>query len=693
MTKEIPNLLFEIGTEEIPSDYLSFAVESIQRKLPKLLETCGYSSEEIKIEATPRRFVVFAKKVAKKAGVAEERFGPWKEQSYQNGEPTAALTGFLKSAGKKESDLIWKDMPKGARAVLLIPKEVKPLKFLFETLPSEIEFPKLMQWDKTHYKFTRPIRWSFAILGKKFQNYQIGTLKSGNYSYGHRFLANHKIYPKSADLELYEKMLLKNHVVLSHEKRARKIREFLKNTRNTDQELIQKVANLVEEPFAVKGTFKKEYLSLPSDVLSTSMRHHQKIFACYDPNGKLTNQFIAVVNGKRSAVRVIAKNYENVLVSRLEDAKFFFNEDTKTKLEAKVPKLKEMIFLGKLGSYYDKVERLQKLAEHLGKGTAHVKDAVRAAYLSKADLMTRLVYEFPELQGVAGSEYAKRDGENETVAAAIRDHYYPLNLTESYKELPNRLNRTAVLVSLADRIDLLVGAIGIGIEPSGSKDPYALRRAMGGIVKLVRAFQMSLPFESIIQKSIDLYGKSLKVNSAEIQAKLVPFLEERMAFELNLKPGTKPYEIFKAVFASNSTDIANVYKRFDELNHLYEKSHDEFLRACKIIERTSNILKGVKVNIQSKVDPDLFQAEEERALYQILQEKESSISELLSNQKYALASGEYSKSFYEAVHNFFDKVMVNDQNEQIRSNRRALVQKVNQLYTEKIANLALITNQ
>ncbi len=703
--KLLENLLFEIGVEEIPSDYIEGALESIQKKTPVLFEACGYQYEELVVRATPRRFVIFAKNFSKKPQMTEERLGPSKEQSYHNNVPTPALIGFLKSIGKKESDIEWKEMAKGVRAKVTIKKEAKPLRHFFETLPLEMEFPKLMRWESS-FTFARPIRWMFAVVGKKFEHFQIDSSKSDSYTYGHRFLANRKIRIASADLDLYEKILQKNHVVLNHKKRVRLIREFLKLSNNSDENLIQKVANLVEEPYPVRGTFKKDYLVLPAEVLSTCMRQHQKIFACYDAQGKLVNRFIAIMNGKRSHVKLIARNYENVLKSRLEDAKFFYHEDTKTKLEAKVPKLKEMVFLGKLGSYFEKVERLQKLVEYLAKsiqgaawfsGNASqsqyvVQDALKTARLCKADLMTHLVYEFPELQGIAGSEYAKHDGENEPVWKGIKEHYYPLNLSEGYAQLVKKMNPPAVLVSLADRMDLLIGAIGMGIEPSGSRDPYALRRAAGGFVKIVRAFHLPFSFGLLIRKTVELYGHYLKANANDIHKKLIPFVKERMIFELDLKPGTKPYEIFQAVFDSGLDDLSNVYDRFFALIHLYEKKPDEFMKACKVVERTSNILKGVK-EISGEIDGSALQVEEEKTLYQLVCAKEPEIARLLSRKEYGTASEEYSRLFYKPVHDFFDKVLVNDQDQKIRANRQALVQKINRLYTDKIANLALITNQ
>ena len=700
--KLVKNLLFEIGTEEIPSDYFETASESINREAPLLLDECGHEFEKLEVFFTPRRLVLFISDVFKKEVTFEEKFGPSWEQCYQNNTPTPALVGFLKSVGKKENDLEWKKTPKGKRACVSIKKDVKPLRYFFETLPLKVEFPKLMRWD-SNFKFTRPIRWTFALVGKKLQEFKIGSLKSGKVTYGHRFFAKREIRVGFSDLNQYKKLLRKAHVILDIKERASVIRSFLTAAGNQDEALIHQVANLIEEPFPVWGVFKKEYLSLPQDVLSTCMRKHQKIFACYNSKGKLENRFLAVINGKRSDVKTIARNYENVLESRLGDARFFFHEDSKTKLEEKGAKLKELIFLGKLGSYLDKINRLRKLAAQIAENIAsrsagfdqdypigHIKtDADRTAALCKSDLMSHLVYEFPELQGIAGSEYALRDGENEWVSRGVKEHYYPMNLSQHYHDL-QMMSPPAVLVSIADRIDLLVGALGIGIEPSGSKDPYALRRAAGGIVKLIRTFSISFSIKALVSNAVQLYGFLLKVDPAAIEGKIKSLLKDRMIFELDLKSGTKPYEIFLAVFESRSDDLADVYGRFFELSKIYEKNRELFFQDCKIVERTSNILKGIKLE-QTKIEPSKFSTDYEKKLYELLERNADKISNWANEKNYAAASATYAE-FYNPIHDFFEKVLVNDENREIRANRQALMKKINELYTQKIADLSLVTN-
>jgi len=689
------HLLFEIGTEEIPSDYVVSACDNIREKAPALLEECGYKFDSVEAYSTPRRFVIFVSNIVKKPSETEERVGISKELAYQDGKPSLQFSGFLKSVGKSESDVHWKETPKGLRAAVFVKKEVKPLRHFFETLPRQIEFPKLMRWSSTGFTFTRPVRWTFALLGKSVQSYMIGDVKSESFTYGHRFLANRKIKVANADLVKYEKLLKSNHVILKMDDRIAMIQGFLKNANNHDETLTQTVANLTEEPFAIEVTFQKDHLSLPPDVLATCMRKNQKVFACYDKQGKLINKMVVVINGRRRDPKKIAENYLNVLESRLVDAKFFYNEDTKTSLEDKVEKLSGLIFLGKLGSYLDKTKRLETLADFLAKQIKvqeiERRFAIQAATLCKADLTTHLVYEFPELQGVAGREYARHDHLHEEIARAVADHYLPRNLGEKHDSLKKQMSASAAIVAIADRIDLLVGAFGIGIEPSGSQDPYALRRAAGGIVKLARAFNLSFLLPELVQKTADLYGDVLKVKAQDIMKKLKPFIRERIYFEFDLKPGTKSYEIMQAVYEVSSENLADVFERFSVLKSFYEGRRDEFLKVCKIVERTSNILKGAKSHVDERIDPSNFKEKLENELYELACVKEPEFKKMALEKKYGPLTGEFGKVFYQPIHDFFDKVLVNVPDEKVRSNRLALMKKVNRLYTDSVADLSLIS--
>ena len=692
--KTSSSLLFEIGVEEIPAGYFQTAEASILTKVPGLLAECGWQFDQLKVYTTPRRFVIYAENFRSVTTQEEEKLGPLKEQAYQNGQPTPALVGFLKGVNRTEADVFFKESPRGERVCVRIKKERKPLRYFFETLPRLIEFPKMMRWEATRFGFTRPIRWTFAFVGKEQQAYKIADVPSGAFSWGHRFFSSSKIKVTSSDLKTFERLLSKHHVILNAEERVKKIRGFLKSYNNQNEELIKVVAYLVEDPFPVQGTFQKGYLTLPAAVLTTCMSKHQKIFACYDSSGRLTNQFLAIVNGPRKATKQIAKNYESVLSSRLEDAQFFFEEDRKTKLEVKVDKLKEMIFLGSLGSYHDKTKRLETLVQFIGKeaGVSNeiLQHATRAAHLAKADLTTHLVYEFPELQGSAGAEYARLEGEGESVAKAISGHYLPANLSEDFQVLKRQLNLEGALVGLCDRMDLLTGAAGLGIELSGSQDPYALRRAAGGIAKILRVHPLNISLSKWIAAARAQYGTLISKSEAELIRQLGPFFKERVVFELQVKPGSKEFEVLQGIFTSGFEYISEVYEKFDHLSS--QLNHEGFLRACKVMERTGKILKGVKEKITDRIEPSLFQDELERQLFDLLNREEPEIKKLIAAKKYGAAVKVYGDTFYQPVHDFFDRVLVNAEDVKTRTNRQALVRKINLLCASQVADLSSVTN-
>lgn len=688
------SLLFEIGVEEIPSGYFANAEGSILAKAPGLLAECGFQFDQLKVYTTPRRFVIHAENFRPLTMREEEKLGPLKDQAYQDGQATAALVGFLKGVNRNESDVFFKETPRGSRVCIRIKKERKLLHYFFETLPTQIEFPKMMRWEASRYSFTRPIRWTFAFVGKQAQKYKISDVRSSAVSWGHRFFSPSKIKVVSSDLQIFQNSLLKCHVVLNREERIQKIKSFLAESHNQNQALIEEVANLVEEPFPIHGTFDKKYLKLPSAVLTTCMGKHQRIFARYNSSGRLTNRFIAIINGPRKNVKQIAKNHESVLTSRLEDAQFFFEEDRKTKLETKVEKLKEMIFLGSLGSYRDKTRRLEALVQFLGReaglSSEVIRRANRAAQLAKADLTTHLVYEFPELQGIAGSEYARLDGEGEEISKAISGHYLPQNLSENFQNLRKLLNLEGALVGLADRMDLLVGAVSLGVPLSGSQDPYALRRAGGGIIKILRAHPLRFSLSSFINAAYNKYGEVISKSTSEILKQLTYFFKDRLIFELQLKAGTREFELLEGILASNPDCLVDVYEKFHQLST--GMNHDSFVQACKVAERTSNILKGVKEKINDRIEPSLFQDVLERELFDLLNKEEPAIKKLIAKKQYGNAVKLYGDVFYQPVHNFFDRVMVNAEDPKTRTNRQALVKKINGLCASNVADLSYVTH-
>ena len=688
------SLLFEIGVEEIPSSYLVPAEASIRSKAPGLLSECGWQFDQLNVYSTPRRFVIHATNFRPLIFQEEEKLGPLKDQAYQDGRPTPALLGFLKSVNRKESDVFFKDSQRGSRVCVKVKKEKKPLRHFFEALPTCIEFPKLMRWERSRYSFARPIRWAFAYVDHKLETFKIADVVSGSHSFGHRFLAPTKLNVSSADFKIFSNLLLKHHVVLDARVRVARIRSFLKRVHNHDEELVQTVANLVEDPYPVQGVFAKKYLNLPVSVLETCMRKHQRIFACYDSPGRLTDRFVAVINGRRKDVKRIVGHYENVLTSRLEDAEFFFKEDRKTKLEAKVDRLKEMIFLGSLGSYLEKAKRLVAEVQYLSKEAEVPADvmsrASRSAYLAKADLTTHLVYEFPELQGKAGSEYAQLDGEDTNVAKGIYGHYLPVNLTEDYRELKKRLNFEGALVGLCDRMDLLVGASGLGIELNASQDPYALRRAAGGIVKILRVHPLRFSLANWIRAVRREYGNLFAKSDSDIALQLLPFFKERITYELQVKSGSREFEVLQGIFAAGFDQVIEVYEKFEHLSG--EVNNQSFLKACKVMERTTNILKGVKGKVDDRVERALLQDPLEQRLFDLLGQEEASLNQLIRQKHYGAAVKRYGDVFYQPLHDFFDRVLVNVEDSKVRTNRQSLVKKINSLCASRIADLSYISN-
>jgi glycyl-tRNA synthetase beta chain len=433
------------------------------------------------------------------------------------------------------------------------------------------------------------------------------------------------------------------------------------------------------------------------------MKKNQKIFACYDAKGrlgsqasladsqagKMENQFVAVMNGKRNGLAKIRADYENVLDSRLKDARYFYEMDTKESFEKKKPKLAELVYLGKLGSVLDKTERLEKLAPEFAKAAGHPKlaeDLKRVACLSKIDLVTHLVYEMPDLQGIVGREYAREAREKEEVALAIGAQYLPRNLTEDYQKIKDSMDLLGALFGIMDRLDLLIGALGSGIEPTGSQDPFALRRAGGVMVKLIRAFGISFPLGKVLEENVKLYaGKLTKLDGLTIR--MMKFLQERVSFELGVKPGTRPYEILQAVTRSSSEDVANMFRRFEALNGTNAKVLN---KAAKVIQRTANMLKNYG-KTSGELKEELLVEEHEKKLFEFVRTKAQDVAECIDKKEYEKATKLFADIFSTPLHDFFDHVLVNAEDAALRENRMALVSKINRLYTARIADLSALS--
>ncbi len=695
------SVLIEIGTEELPLEALDLLFSNASEAARAVLSKYRIDFKGIEFEATPRRLAFFIRN----AGLSqrEERStvqGPAAEKAYdESGKPTAALEGFLRSQGIKLGQVRVQETPRGRYVTFEKVRKGEPTaKLLPRIVPeilSSISFRKTMRWEKSGFRFPRPIRWAVVLLGKKAIPFSLAAVKTGRVSRGHRFLQPEAFSIPRADWEEYQKHLRRRHVVISLEEREGMIQKGLRqkfHQRDFDTELVHETAQLVEEPFLIQGKFSGTYRDLPEEVLATCMKKYQKVFACRDLKGNLVHRFVAVVNGKRSNLNGIRRDYENVLESRLRDAQYFYDEDTKEPLEKKAGRLKELVFIGKLGTMAERTERLKELAGEVARQTGHPdwnEKLGRVAQLAKADLTAQMVGEFPELQGVMGREYAREEGEAPDVSRAIGEQYLPKNLAEDYRSLEKKISPLGALFGLCDRADLLVGAFGVRLEPSGSEDPYALRRAGGSLVKLVRANRFHLSISDLIRKSYSLYQGKLEISAEELLSKLVEFLKGRMAFELGLKAGTKAYEILQGVMKSSFDDLADVFERFETLWQLAEKQPKVFFKTSKVVERTANILKGVQGGLDS-VDPSLFQDPLEKELYGLLEREEPKLKDFSQKKDYEALTQVYGELFFEPLHLFFDRVLVNVEDARLRRNRQALMKRINTLYADGVADMSLL---
>jgi glycyl-tRNA synthetase beta chain len=694
----MPNLLIEIGVEELPVESLDVIYNELAEKTRQKLVEERITFEDVKVEATPRRIVLFVQRMASIQPDRElEISGPSYEKCYDlQGKSTVVLQGFLKSKQATEKDIEIRETPKG-KFILLRKKEKGGaastlLPGLIKGLLASLSFPKLMRWEASGFRFPRPIRWIVALMDTQKTPLVLADVKSGNKSFGHRFLSPQIFTVSKADWKAYVALLKKKHVHLPIEAREALVRGALKNRfgqKQSDEELAHMNAQLVEEPFFLEGTFSQEYLELPAEVLASCMKKNQKVFACCDAKGKMRNRFVAVMNGKRSGLSKIRSDYENVLDSRLKDARYFYEMDTRETFEKKKPKLAELVYLGKLGSVLDKTERLEKMAEEFAAATGHKelgRDLARVAALSKIDLVTHLVYEMPDLQGIVGREYALEAGEKNEVASAIGTQYLPKNLTEDHAKVVKSMRLLGALFGVMDRMDLLTGALGSGIEPTGSQDPFALRRSGGIVVKLVRAFGISFPLMQVLDANIKWYGNKLTMKE-DLKPRFSKFLQERVSFELGIKPGTRPFEILQAVMRASFEDLADVFRRFEVLNGIDFKI---LAKAAKVIQRTANMLKGYG-KTPGEPKEELLVEVQEKKLFELIRTRMKDVAESLEKKEYEKTTRLFADIFLSPLHDFFENVLVNAEDAALRENRMALVAKISRLFTGKLADLSALS--
>ena len=687
--KGTADFLFEIGCEEIPAGMLPSAMIELQVILDKYLSAHSLTQgSPVEVYGAPRRLAASCEKVrVRQPDELKDVLGPPKSVAYDAaGRPTRAAESFAQKMNLPVDELVTISTPKGeylsAKQVIL----GKPAKeILEEILPrtvAEIPWPRSMYWTGAEgLRFIRPIRWVVAMFDGKPLRFNLGDAAAGNSSSGHRFLGKAKIPVIGA--KDYVQKLRANFVLVRPEDRKNKIEGELRRLANgkglrihEDAHLMELVTNLNEYPAAILGGFDPSYLELPEEILITVMRGHQKYFALERKDGSLAPNFLAVINLAKDKSGLIRAGHERVLRARFADARFFWETDQKCRLADYLPKLGTVTYQEKLGSYGEKVERMRELARWLSEqwfasGIAHasVGAADRAAELAKCDLVTEMVREFTELQGIVGGLYAKSQGEPEEVVWAVYDQYKPTGLEDS---IPRNIAGQAV--ALADKFDSLVGCFAVGLVPSGSSDPFALRRAAIGIVKILIETKLPVSLSMVIARSARTltHGPRKIAVSSGVEKQVLEFLLDRARFVLR-ETGGLAYDEINAALAAGADNLVDAIRRMEAIRAIRKTKNFEplavsFKRIRKILEKA-----GPEASWKlSSVRSDLFTEEAERELHA----RAASARKEVEQQKRA---GRYREALLEiaklrpAVDQFFEDVMVMADDEQIRRNRLTLL--------------------
>ena len=671
MAKE---LLLEIGTEEIPAAFLPRALSDMETLIRKTLAEERIPFGTVETMGTPRRLVVAVSAVAEtQEDEIQEKLGPAKRVAFDDqGQPTKAALGFARGQGLDMSELETAVTEKGEYLVArkkISGKATRDL--LADLLPrfiTAIPFRKSMRWMNLEMRFARPIHWILALFGGEVVPFRMENIRSGNRSRGHRFMA-----PEPFEVNDLADYLVKTreHFVIAKPDERRAILMDGARAEATavsgevlwNDDLLEEVAFLTEYPSAVCGTFEKEYLALPREVLITTMTKHQKYFPVTDKKGDLLPHFITINNTVAKNPSVVARGNEKVIRARLADARFFFQEDQKKPLEEYLPELKSVVFHSQLGTSYEKVMQFRELAGYIAErvrpGKAGTVD--RAALLAKADLETQMVYEFTELQGVMGREYALLSGEDPVVAKAVYEHYLPVAAGGDLPETDE-----GAMVSIADKMDTIAGFFGIGLVPSGTADPYALRRQALGIINIILAKAYPLDLGDLVDKSLEILGNKVKKPQEEVRREILDFLRGR--FENQLVSQGHPLDAVVAVLSRGSTDLVRSIKKIEAVEKF--KSHPDFEPLVVAFKRVVNILKDFS---GGSVDPALFEEAEEKNLHDAFLAIRDRAGELIEADRYEEALVEMAR-LRAPVDAFFDTVLVMAPDEKVRFNRLSLLQ-------------------
>lgn len=671
--------LFEIGTEEMPAHVVSRSVKQLADRTKKFLKENGLKFKDIKTYSTPRRLTILVEDLAEKQDdIDEVKKGPAKKIAQDaDGNWTKAAQGFARGQGITTDDIYFEEIKGTEYAYVHVQKEGKKASDILlgmSDIIKDMTFPTKMRWDSNDFEFVRPIHWLVSLYDSDVIPVKILDITAGRKTEGHRFLGDSVVLANADD---YVEALKDQFVIVDAKERkdmiVNQMNDLVKKNNwkiKEDKNLLEEVTNLVEYPTVFVGSFDEKYLNIPDEVLITSMKDNQRYFEVYDQNGKLINHFIAVRNGNKDYLDNVISGNEKVLVARLDDAQFFYDEDRKYPLSHFVDKMKNVSFHDKIGSMAEKMKRVRLIGDYLAKrwnlDENVVKDFDRASELYKFDLVTQMVGEFAELQGVMGMHYARLAGENEEVAVAIKEHYMP---TTAEGELPE--TTVGSLLSVADKIDTILTFFGAGMIPSSSNDPYALRRNAYGIVRILLNQKWSLPFNQVLPEIVELVdgktpAKLPKTNEEDEQIAL--FIRDRI--KQYLQKNNFKYDVIDAVLASSQQDPSEILSAAKVLGLHHDDA--EFKPVVESLTRIDNILKKAKFNNkQAEVDENLFEDASENELF-------AGIQNLQEIQNLA----DLYQGFVQlqpVIDRYFDTNMIMAKDEKVKNNRLAQLSQVSVL--------------
>ena len=672
------NYLFEIGTEEMPAHVVTRSVNQLADRTRKFLKENGLNFKDIKTYSTPRRLTIFVEDLAEKQeDIDEVKKGPAKKIAQDaDGNWTKAAEGFVRGQGMTVDDIYFEELKGVEYAYVHVQKEGKNASDILLGMSDIIKamtFPTKMRWGSNDFEFVRPIHWLVSLFGSDVVPVQILDITAGRKTQGHRFLGDSVILANADD---YVDALKDQFVIVDAKERKDMIVSQMNDLINKnnwkikeDSNLLEEVTNLVEYPTVFAGSFDKKYLEIPDEVLITSMKDNQRYFEVYDEDGNLINHFISVRNGNKNYIDNVISGNEKVLVARLDDAQFFYDEDRKYPLSHFVSKMKNVSFHDKIGSMSEKMERVQIIGDYLAKRwnlqDNVVTDFNRASELYKFDLVTQMVGEFAELQGVMGMHYARLAGENEEVSVAIKEHYMPATA-----EGPLPETTVGSLLSIADKLDTIITFFGAGMIPSSSNDPYALRRYAYGIVRILLNEKWSLPFNEVLPEIVELIDGKTPAKlpkKGEEDEQIALFIRDRI--KQYLQKNDFKYDVIDAVLASSQQDPSQILSAANVL----QLHHDdvEFKSVVESLTRIDNILDKAKFKENISVDESLFEDSSENELYSAVKEIEDikDLSDLYNDFV----------QIQPVIDKYFETNMIMTDDEKVKNNRLAQLRTISKL--------------